>query len=73
MRRSHAVVGFWLSHTMQRPAMFAEALSDVFARAVRGDLRVVVGETYPLSEVRRAHEELQGRRTQGKLLLDPSR
>ena len=36
-------------------------------------LRVVVGETYPLSEVRRAHEDLQGRRTSGKLLLDPSR
>ena len=26
-----------------------------------------------LSEVRRAHEDLQGRRTSGKLLLDPSR
>ncbi len=72
MRRSHAVVGFWLSHTLQQPALFAEALSDCFARAARGELRVVVGETYPLSEVRRAHEELQGRRTQGKLLLDPS-
>ena len=73
MRRSHAVVGFWLNHTLQRPAMFADALSDLFARAARGDLRVVVGETYPLSEVRRAHEDLQGRRTQGKLLLDPVR
>jgi NADPH2:quinone reductase len=71
MRRSHAVVGFWLSHTLQRPAMFAEALGDVFGRAARGELRVVVGETYPLSEVRRAHTELQGRTTRGKLLLDP--
>jgi hypothetical protein len=32
-----------------------------------------MGETYPLSEVRRAHEDLEGRRTSGKLLLDPSR
>jgi NADPH2:quinone reductase len=31
-----------------------------------------VGETYPLSEVRRAHEDLTGRRTSGKLLLDPA-
>jgi NADPH:quinone reductase len=33
----------------------------------------VEGETYGLSEVRRAHEELQARRTIGKGLLDPSR
>jgi NADPH2:quinone reductase len=71
MRRSHAVVGFWLSHTLQRPAMYAEALSDLFGRIATGELRVVTGETYPLSEVRRAHTELQARETRGKLLLDP--
>jgi NADPH2:quinone reductase len=31
-----------------------------------------MGATYPLSEARRAHEDLQARRTHGKLLLDPS-
>ena len=31
-----------------------------------------MGETYPMSEVRRAHEDMQGRRTSGKLLLDPA-
>jgi NADPH2:quinone reductase len=31
-----------------------------------------VGETYPMSEIARAHEDLQARRTSGKLLLDPS-
>jgi NADPH2:quinone reductase len=36
-------------------------------------MRAVVGATYPLSEVRRAHEDLRARRTVGKLLLDPSR
>jgi NADPH:quinone reductase len=34
-------------------------------------LKPMVGATYPLSEVRRAHEDMQGRRTSGKLLLDP--
>ena len=74
MRRSQAVVGFWLNHVLsKRPEGFAEALQDLFVRAARGDLRVVVGETYPLSEARRAQEDLAGRRTKGKLLLDPSR
>ena len=35
-------------------------------------LRAVVGETYPMSDARRAHEDLQSRKTSGKLLLDPS-
>ena len=74
MRTSRAVVGFWLVHCLQRPAEMVDApLRDLFGRAARGDLRVVEGETYPLSEVRRAHEDLQARRTMGKLLLDPSR
>lgn len=73
LRRSQAVVGFWLAHCFSRPEMMGEPLRDLFERAARGELRPVMGETYPLSEARRAHEELQGRRTTGKLLLDPAR
>jgi NADPH2:quinone reductase len=36
-----------------------------------GDLEVIIGGTYPLGEAARAHEEMQERRTTGKLLLDP--
>jgi NADPH2:quinone reductase len=72
MRKTWAVVGFWLMHLLRRPDMLREPLEDLFGRAARGELRVVVGETYRMSEVRRAHEDLQGRRTSGKLLLDPS-
>jgi NADPH:quinone reductase len=72
MRKSWAVVGFWLMHCLQRPEMIRVALDDLLARVARGELRVVEGETYPMSDVRRAHEDLQGRKTSGKLLLDPS-
>ena len=48
MGRSRAVVGFWLMHCLGRPAMVDEALADLFARAARGELRAVVGATYPL-------------------------
>jgi NADPH2:quinone reductase len=72
MRKTWAVVGFWLMHLLRRPEMLREPLQDLFERAARGELRVVVGETYPMSDVRRAHEDLQGRKTSGKLLLDPS-
>ena len=66
MRKSRAVVGFWLMHALDR---LHEPLAELFDMA---DLRVVEGETYPMSEVRRAHEDLQARRTSGKLLLDPA-
>ncbi len=73
MRKSRAVVGFWLMHCLGRRDMMEEPLRDLFERAARGELRVQVGATYALSDVRQAHEDLQGRRTTGKLLLDPSR
>jgi NADPH2:quinone reductase len=71
MRKSRAVVGFWLMHCLGRRDMTAEPLADLFERTARGELVPQVGETYPMSEVRRAHEDLQARRTSGKLLLDP--
>jgi NADPH:quinone reductase len=73
MRKSRSVVGFWLMHCLGRREMMEEPLADLFSRAARGELKPRMGETYALSDVRRAHEELQGRRTSGKLLLDPSR
>jgi NADPH2:quinone reductase len=73
MRRSQTVAGFWLMHCLGQPELVDEALADLFARAARGELRVVVGATYPLAEAAQAHRDLQGRRTTGKLLLDPGR
>ncbi|HYP49165.1 MAG TPA: zinc-binding dehydrogenase [Thermoleophilaceae bacterium] len=73
MRKSRAVVGFWLMHCLGRREMMEEPLADLFERVARGELVPQVGETYPMSEVGRAHEDLQARRTSGKLLLDPAR
>ena len=72
LRHSRAVVGFYLFHCLERPGMFDDALSELFARAARGELEVVVGHTYPLEHAAQAHIDLRERRTTGKLLLDPS-
>lgn len=71
MRKSRAVVGFWIMHCLGRREMMEEPLGDLFARVERGELHPHVGATYPLTDIRRAHQDLQGRRTSGKLLLDP--
>jgi NADPH2:quinone reductase len=73
MRTSRSVVGFWLVHALERPAVAQEALDDLLGRVHRGELRVVVGGTYPLAEAARAQVDLAERRTTGKLLLDPGR
>jgi NADPH2:quinone reductase len=72
MRRSRAVVGFWLMHCIGRPEMVDEALADLFTRVKRGELRVHVAGTYPLGDAARAQVDLAERRTMGKLLLDPA-
>ena len=69
LKRSHSVIGFWLFHMLDRQDWMGDALADLFARAGRGELRVVVGGTYPLARAREAQEALVGRRTTGKLVL----
>jgi NADPH2:quinone reductase len=44
---------------------------ELFAAIADGSLTVRIGGRYPLAEARRAHEDLEGRRTTGKLLLVP--
>jgi NADPH2:quinone reductase len=72
LRHSRSIVGFYLFHCAERPAMLAEALSDLFERAGRGELRAVVGGIYSLKDAPQSHIDLRERRTTGKLLLDPT-
>jgi NADPH2:quinone reductase len=72
LRHSRAVVGFYVFDCLDRPGMFADALSELFTRAERGELKAVVGHTSPLAQAGQAQTDLRERRTSGKLLLDPS-
>lgn len=69
MRASRAVVGFWFRHCLERPDLLDEPLADLFARTARGELRPLVGATYPLEQAAQAQIDLAERRTTGKLLL----
>jgi NADPH2:quinone reductase len=73
LRGSKAVIGFWLVHLLMRPAEAGPMIGELFQLVGAGELELNVGEVYPLSEARRAHEDLIARRTTGKLLLDPSK
>jgi len=43
----------------------------VFAMISSGKLKLRIAHTYPLAEAQRAHRDLEGRKTTGKLLLLP--
>ena len=72
MRTSRAVVGFWLVHLFRRPDLLEQGVTELLEAVGSGKLEVVIGATYGLSDVADAHRALQGRETQGKLLLDLS-
>src|SRR5262245_23613227 len=73
LQTSKSVLGFWLVPLIaQRRDLIQAMTADVLGAVASGDLEVVIGNTYPLSEAARAHTEMQERKTSGKQLLDPS-
>jgi NADPH2:quinone reductase len=57
-------------YTLTRDELLARA-GAVLAAVEAGNLKVRMEHTYPLSEARQAHLDLEGRKTTGKLLLIP--
>ena len=53
------------------PELLATRATAVFELVASGELKVAIGRRYPLAEARRAHEDLEARRTTGKLVLIP--
>jgi NADPH2:quinone reductase len=53
------------------PELLRAHSEQLFDRIENGDLKVNIGGTYRLSDAARAHDDMEGRRTTGKLLLIP--
>ena len=60
-----------LVHHTGEPDELRWRAAEVFGAVADGSLDVRVGGRYPLAEAARAHADLEGRRTSGKLLLLP--
>lgn len=58
-------------HYLQTPEELQWRASEVLSDVASGALTVTLGGAYPLSDARLAHEDLQARKTSGKLLLVP--
>ncbi|GAA2982342.1 quinone oxidoreductase family protein [Actinokineospora diospyrosa] len=60
-----------LAHHLATPEENRWRVDEVFGAVASGDLRVSITGRYALSDARQAHEDLESRKTTGKLLLLP--
>lgn len=71
MRKQQTITGFFLPWIMGDPDLLLPSLKEVLGWLASGDLKLNVGGRYPLSDAARAHADLEGRKTTGKLVLNP--
>ncbi len=60
-----------LAHFIRTPDEFAWRAGELMDTIADGSLQITVGGHYPLTSAQRAHEDLQGRRTSGSVVLLP--
>lgn len=60
-----------LAHFVRTGQEFSWRAEELFAAIAGGDITLEVGGRYPLADAARAHEDLQGRKTTGSLVLVP--
>jgi NADPH:quinone reductase len=60
-----------LAHYIQTPAELRSRSDDLFAGITRGELKIRIGATFPLTAAADAHRALESRATTGKVLLLP--
>ena len=69
--RAHSTPCGWVFRSSHLQEEFTELSGRTLSAAASGGLAVTISATYPLAEAARAHADLQGRATAGKLLLLP--
>ncbi|MHA7651962.1 quinone oxidoreductase family protein [Mycobacterium sp. ML4] len=60
-----------LAHFLRTGEEFSRRAADLFDVIGSGAVRIEVGGRYPLAEARRAHTDLEGRKTSGSVVLLP--
>ncbi len=68
--RSQSVMGFHLNGIIGRPDLMISSLSTLLTWISTGQIKVQVGHTFPLAEIRKAHELIASRQSYGKIVLE---
>lgn len=71
LRKNHSIVGFFLPQVMSRPDLFIPSLQEMLGWISSGKVRLTLGGSYKLENAEQAHSDLEGRKTTGKIVLNP--
>jgi NADPH2:quinone reductase len=63
--------GFGLASYFEKPDLMQEAYQYLFSQAATGKLKVHIGQTFALSNAAEAHQQMENRKTTGKIVLIP--
>ncbi|WP_310582917.1 NADPH:quinone oxidoreductase family protein [Deinococcus sp.] len=73
MKRNLSVTGLWLTSLMQDQELAQGAAQELAKLLATGNVVPQVGPTYPLADSAGAFRDLMGRKTTGKVIIEPQR
>lgn len=68
---SQSLIGFYVGAFVANPELTVSTLMELIGYVTGGQLQLEPGTVLPLSEAAQAHRLLEGRKTVGKVLLEP--
>ena len=68
--KTRSVTGFSLYEFLEHP-LYTESLNALFEYIKQGQLKVQIGNVFPLDQAVKVHQLIESRSTQGKLILKP--
>lgn len=68
---NHSVTGFYINRYMAFPELIQSTVGEIIGWVLSGKLSLQVGTVLPLSQAAEAHRLLEGRKTTGKVVLQP--
>ena len=71
MKRNLSVTGLWLTSLMQDQELAREAAQELAKLLATGNVVPQVGPTYALADSAQAFRDLMGRKTTGKVIIEP--
>ena len=70
MRRNQSVIGFFLPQIMKNQELVKSSMNELYTYTAAGKLKLTIGGIYSLDQAAKVHEELQSRKTKGKLIIE---
>lgn len=68
---NHSVIGFYVDAYLADAELLMATVSELVGLVSEGTVKIQVGTVLPLSQAAEAHRLLEGRRTTGKVVLQP--